>query len=152
MGEPMKAVAINAGFTMDAPDIRALFQRAYADSDFDVDATAMCDFLRTELDNPNEWLKLFVAWGEESGFVGVALLVMTVDPIAPYPWVSQLYAEAQGARAILMDAVTGYFRSKGFSRFFLYNTSGASDRAYKRLFENDGLKGHVKGSLIVGEL
>lgn len=152
MVEPVKVLAIDSGLMMDAPEMRELFKRAYADSDLDVDTTAVCDFLSKELESPDEWLKLFVAWGEQVGFVGMSLLVLHVDPISPYPWVSHLYADVRGVRAVLVDAVLGHLRSKGFGRFACYNGSRYDDRAYKSIFENSGLRLHVKGSMMIGEL
>jgi hypothetical protein len=151
MTTPIKVVAVTEGDAMRAPRMRAFIARCYGDSKFDVDPEALCDFLAIELESQEEWVKLFIAIDEESGPCGMSLVVVSVDPLSPNPWVSHFVAEKRGAFGPLLDASVGYVRERGFRKISVYNATGASDQAHLRMCKRWG-KGEARGSLIVYEL
>ena len=151
MEAPIKVLTVNGGRTMRAPSIRALLARCYADPKFEVDSEALCDWLEVELDNPNGWIKLFVAHSEEYGLCGMSIVTVSIDPLNPYPWCPHLVAERPGAFHPIVEASLGYARSLGFKKMAIYNCSEASDAGHIRMNRRHA-KGTVRGSMILYEI
>ena len=151
MSEPIKAVVVKSGLAMLCTEMRELFARCYADPKFDVDSEVLCDWLATELDSPANWIKLFVAQDEQGKLCGMSLVVLSVDPLSPYPWINHFVAEKRGARDPLVEATLGCIRARGFTKLSLYNMTGASDEAHLRVFRKHAT-GRVRCSVIDYEM
>jgi hypothetical protein len=151
MTTPIKVIAVTEGDMMRSPRMREFISRCYSHENSDVDPEALCDFLAIELESREEWLKLFIAIDEESGPCGMSLVVVSIDPLSPNPWISHFVAEKRAAFSELADATKGYLRDRGFRKVSVLNRTGASDRAHARMCRRWG-GGAPAGSLIVYEL
>jgi hypothetical protein len=151
MRSPVKVLPIDEGYMMLADPMRDLFARAYADPKFEVDADELREWLVREIENPSDWIKLFVAWSEEAGLRGMALLSFADDPRSRYPWIDHFYADHPEVTDALADATLGYFRSRGFLKFLSINLSEHSDEAIIARFTGKAV-GAVKASIVSYEM
>jgi hypothetical protein len=151
MNETIKVISIDDGYAMRLPWMREFIAACYAGPKFDIDPEAFCDYLFTEIDRDKPWVKLFIAMDGDRSPCGMALVTVAVDPLSPNPWLSHLVGDERGASALLIDAVVGYVRERGFSKISIFNQTGATDAAHIRMCRR-WAKGTVGGSLIVYDL
>jgi hypothetical protein len=151
MRSPVKALSISEGYMMLADPMIELFSRAYANPKFEVDAGELREWLVREIESDDEWIKLFVAWSEDAGLCGMALLSFSNDPRSRYPWIDHFYADHPDVTDVLADATLGYFRSRGFLKFLSVNLSKHSDEKIIARFTGKAV-GAVKGSVVSYEM
>ena len=151
MGGKVEVFAICNPEALDRPEAVALFHRCFANPKFEQDADEVREFLRDELAEGNENIRLWVASTPQHGFCGMSLVTFGGAPLTPHPYVAHFVAEVPEAREPLTAATFRFLRESGHESVAIINVTGRSDRAHMRLFRKF-VSGRVSGSVIVYRL
>lgn len=108
-----------------------LFERAFHGEHF-ADATEARRWVAERFHDEGLAVLVVVAGNE---FVGLALLANWTSALEPKPWVAHFYADGVGVRAPLGAACAAWFRDRGYDAARTMNFSGASDKAWERVFK-----------------
>lgn len=137
--------------TLDWLEVRALFDRAFADPKFGIDAEATRKHLQLKLGTGEGLFYIWVAQSAQHGLCGLILVATGTFPLSPHPYIAHLFVDEPAAREPLMHYGVSFVASLGYRSIAVVNMSGKSDAAYLRLFRKFGA-GEVKGSVIVYEI
>ena len=128
---PVEVVELRNGAALNAPAVIELFERAFHGEHF-ADATEVRRWIAERFDDDALAVLVAVSGSE---FVGLALLAAWTSPLEPKPWVAHFYAGRMGVRAPLGAACAAWFRDRGYDAVRTMNFSGASDKAWERVFK-----------------
>ncbi len=151
MGGKAKVFEIWKPEALDRPEIVALFHRCFAHPKFERDADEVRLFVREQLEDGGEGVRLWVASAPQHGFCGMSLMTLGGNALEPDPCITHFVAEIPEAREPLAAANFKFLRENGFEKFSIVNMTGRSDAAHMRLFRKF-VSGKVSGSVIVYEL
>ncbi len=132
---------------LERPEIVALFHRSFAAPKFEQDADEVREFIRGELAEGGENLRLWVASTPQHGFCGMSLMTLGGAPLSPHPYLAHFVAEVPEVREPLVAATFRFVKEGGYKKVAIVNVTGRSDEAHMRLFRRFA-SGSVMGSVI----
>ena len=136
---------------LDREDVKALFERCFADPKFNADPDVVRRFVAEQIASRDRSVRLWVAVSPEHGVCGMSLMSFSVCPLSPHPWISHFVAEVPEAREPLVRANFIACRELGFDKVSIMNMTGRDDGSHMRLFRKFA-RGNPRGSVIVYQL
>lgn len=138
----------------DMPEMVSLFERAMGGDKGErmgMEVEQTLDYLKSHIQDPDEWIMFWVAVHKTKGFSGVIFLTYTPSPWCPFMNVTLLYVDHPSCRDKLIERAFLWARSKGHRMATLNNVTTHSDESFARIYRKYG-KVKTTGSVLMMDM